>query len=69
DTDSYALYQACNKHRISLLPGTVFDTQEQYRHCVRLSVANFGHETDWSHAMPPLAQLRAKRVCELALNK
>ncbi|MCS0340577.1 PLP-dependent aminotransferase family protein [Vibrio diabolicus] len=63
ETDSYALYQACNKHRISLLPGTVFGTQEQYRHCVRLSVANFGHETDWSHAMQTLAKLIAKHVC------
>ncbi|WP_272165744.1 PLP-dependent aminotransferase family protein [Vibrio diabolicus] len=62
DTDSYALYQACNKHRISLLPGTVFGTQEQYRHCVRLSVANFGSETDWSHAMQTLAKLIAKHV-------
>ncbi|WP_180801544.1 aminotransferase-like domain-containing protein [Vibrio parahaemolyticus] len=63
DTDSYALYQACNKHRISLLPGTVFGTQEQYRHCVRISVANFCHETDWSHAMQTLAKLIAKHVC------
>ncbi|ENN6534529.1 PLP-dependent aminotransferase family protein, partial [Vibrio parahaemolyticus] len=63
DTDSYALYQACNKHRISLLPGTVFGTQEQYRHCVRLSVANFGHETDWSNAMQTLAKLIAKHAC------
>ncbi|HFK4407168.1 TPA: PLP-dependent aminotransferase family protein, partial [Vibrio parahaemolyticus] len=63
DTDSYALYQACNKHKISLLPGTVFGTQEQYRHCVRLSVANFGHETDWSNAMQTLAKLIAKHAC------
>lgn len=39
--DSYQLYQACNQHKISILPGFMFGTHDQFKHCIRVSVANF----------------------------
>ena len=61
-TDSYALYQACNEHKISILPGSVFGTQGQYQNCIRLSVANFGAEKNWFPAMETLAALISQHV-------
>ncbi|WP_171051924.1 PLP-dependent aminotransferase family protein [Vibrio rotiferianus] len=61
-TDSYALYQACNEHKISILPGSVFGTQGQYQNCIRLSVANFGAEKNWLPAMETLATLIAQHA-------
>ncbi|EGQ7983097.1 PLP-dependent aminotransferase family protein [Vibrio vulnificus] len=55
--DSHALYLDCRKEKISLLPGTVFGTHNQYQHCVRFCVANFSHDRDWTHPISQLANL------------
>lgn len=62
NTDSYALYKACSERKISILPGSVFGTQRQYRNCIRLSVANFRAEENWRPAMNTLARLIAKHA-------
>ncbi len=44
DTDSYALYQACNKHRISYFPAPYLALKGNIGNCVRLSVATLVNE-------------------------
>lgn len=60
--DSYQLYQQCKQQGISLLPGTVFGTQQQYRHCVRFCVATFNQDKNWQAAIDLLAKLIAKQI-------
>lgn len=61
-TDSYSLYQACNEHKISILPGSVFGTQGQHQNCIRLCVANIGTEKNWLPATQTLARLIAQHA-------
>lgn len=57
ETNSYDLYRACNKERISILPGTVFGLHNQYQNFIRVSVANFSRDKDWLPAMKILGRL------------
>jgi len=41
------------------LPGSVFGTQSQFKHCFRVCVANFTNDKDWSIAMNRLAKILA----------
>lgn len=62
--DSFALYKECNKHKISILPGTVFATAGQFRHCIRLSTANFEDTPEWHQGIELLAKLIHQQVIE-----
>ena len=57
--DCDALYRTCNQQKISILPGSVFGTQSQFKHCFRVCVANFTNDKDWSIAMNRLAKILA----------
>ena len=60
--DSYQLYQACNQHKISILPGFMFGTHDQFKHCIRVSVANFDSDKSWQSAIKLFAKLIAEQV-------
>lgn len=60
--DSYALYLDCLEHKLGILPGTVFGTHEQYKHCVRFSVANLEETKEWREGIEILARLIAKQL-------
>lgn len=62
--DSYKLYQDCRPLGINLLPGTVFGTDEQYRHCVRFSCANVFNNASWPLGIEKLVHQIAKQ-CQL----
>ncbi|MCG9595470.1 PLP-dependent aminotransferase family protein [Vibrio sp. Isolate25] len=55
--NSFELYQQCKKHRISILPGTVFATEGQFSHCIRLSCANFEDNLVWQRGLELFAKL------------
>ncbi len=60
--DSYQLYQACNQHKISILPGFMFGTHDQFKHCIRVSVANFDSDKNWQSAIELFAKLITEQV-------
>lgn len=60
--DSYQLYQACNQHKISILPGFMFGTHDQFKHCIRVSVANFDSDKNWQSAIKLFAKLITEQV-------
>ncbi|NVD08886.1 PLP-dependent aminotransferase family protein [Vibrio sp. JPW-9-11-11] len=64
NTDSERLYQQAKQHSISILPGTLFATQGQYRHCIRFSCSNVTSHPDWTSAVAKLAQLIHHQVNE-----
>ncbi|MEI8595336.1 aminotransferase-like domain-containing protein [Photobacterium sp. Hal280] len=66
--DSYQLYQQALTAGISLLPGNMFCTQDQYRHCLRLSYAVFEENAHWHSGITKLAQLIAAHVKPLIDN-
>ncbi|KKD00893.1 PLP-dependent aminotransferase family protein [Photobacterium halotolerans] len=66
--DSYQLYQQALTAGISLLPGNMFCTQDQYRHCLRLSYAVFEENAHWHSGITKLAQLIAAHVEPLIDN-
>lgn len=63
-TDSERLYQQAKQHAISILPGTLFATQGQYRHCIRFSCSNYTSHPDWQGAVAKLARLIHHQVNE-----
>lgn len=60
--DSYAVYQDCLKHKLGILPGTVFGTHDQYKHCLRFTVANIEENKDWKEGIVTLAKIIAKHA-------
>lgn len=66
--DSYQLYQQALAAGISLLPGNMFCTQDQYRHCLRLSYAAFEDNPHWNSGLKKLAQLIAEHIKPLIDN-
>jgi DNA-binding transcriptional MocR family regulator len=60
--DSYKLYLDCLEHKLGILPGTVFGTHEQYKHCVRFSVANLEETKEWGEGIEILAKLIATQL-------
>lgn len=57
NSDSEQLYQQAKALNISILPGTLFATEGQYRHCVRFSCSNFLIHPDWKNGVVKLAEL------------
>ena len=55
--DSEQLYQQAKALSISILPGTLFATKGQYRHCVRFSCSNFLTHPEWKKGVTKLAEL------------
>ncbi len=55
--DSLALYRACKEEKIGLLPGTLFGTKNQFKHCVRFSCSRFNDDEQALLAMKTLGQL------------
>ncbi|MGB1321853.1 MAG: PLP-dependent aminotransferase family protein, partial [Vibrio gallaecicus] len=64
EVDSSLLYRECQEQKIIILPGTVFGTKEQYKNCVRMSVANFEDTKDWRIGIEKFASLVSKHVAE-----
>ncbi|WP_428774663.1 PLP-dependent aminotransferase family protein [Vibrio sp.] len=62
DFDSYAFYQTAKQQRISVLPGTVFGTADQYRHCLRLCFAHFQNNRQWHQGIAQFAAMIARQV-------
>ncbi len=60
--DSYQLYQDCRTQGINILPGTVFGTDNQYRHCVRLSCANILNNKNWEQGVKLLVDSIAAQL-------
>ncbi|NVJ58667.1 MAG: PLP-dependent aminotransferase family protein [Vibrionaceae bacterium] len=60
--DSYQLYQNCNQHKISILPGFMFGTHDQFKHCIRVSVANFDSDKNWRSGMELFVKLIAEQT-------
>ncbi|KAB0291783.1 PLP-dependent aminotransferase family protein [Vibrio fortis] len=60
--DSYELYLDCLEHKLGILPGTVFGTNDQYKHCVRFSVANLEETKEWREGVEIMARLIAKQL-------
>ncbi|WP_122056143.1 PLP-dependent aminotransferase family protein [Vibrio sp. Evd11] len=60
--DSYAVYQDCLKHKLGILPGTVFGTHDQYKHCLRFTVANIEESKEWKEGVVTLAKIIAKHT-------
>jgi DNA-binding transcriptional MocR family regulator len=38
-TDTWELHRQAEAHRISIMPGTLFTSRQQYKHCMRISAA------------------------------
>ncbi len=51
EIDSYQLYLALQQKKISILPGTVFGTDNQFQNYVRFCVAKLTSGTDWQPAI------------------
>lgn len=60
--DCYQVYQQCKSQKLSILPGSVFATQNQFNHCFRISVANFGADTDWQPALNLLVEILQEHI-------
>ncbi|UTM58449.1 PLP-dependent aminotransferase family protein [Photobacterium sp. CCB-ST2H9] len=60
--DSDMLYQQAHQAGISILPGTMFSTLENYRHCLRLSYAAFEDNKRWHTGIGQLAEIIAAHL-------
>ncbi len=55
--NSHKACQECREKGISILPGSMFGTQNQFDHCIRFSIANFTEQEDWSKGLSGLARI------------
>jgi len=55
--DSYNIYQQCKAEGISVFPGTMFGTQQQFSHCLRFCTANFGESRLWDKSLRQFAAI------------
>lgn len=55
--DSWAIYNTLKSEQISILPGTIFGTSGQYRHCIRFSCSNFSANSDWRGGVEKMAAI------------
>ncbi|WP_082008678.1 PLP-dependent aminotransferase family protein [Photobacterium gaetbulicola] len=60
--DSQAIYQQALSQGISVLPGTMFSTHKRFRHCLRLSFANFRENNTWQQGLDQLAAIIAGQI-------
>lgn len=63
-TNCDAIYEECSKQRISILPGSVFGTQEQFKHCFRICTANLTSDEDWAPAMQALVKILSEHTVD-----
>jgi len=56
------IYQQALRHNISILPGSMFSTQNQHNHCIRLSFATFDENRQWEKGLEKLAQIIASHL-------
>ena len=59
NTDGQAIYQEALAHGISVLPGSMFSTNQRYAHCLRLSFANFRETNEWQRGLTHFAAIIA----------
>ncbi|CCN49532.1 putative Bacterial regulatory protein GntR [Vibrio nigripulchritudo MADA3029] len=57
--DSDLLYEQCSKEKISIFPGSVFATGDQFKQCVRLSFSRFAPTRHWQKGLRRFAELAA----------
>lgn len=57
--DGTEIYKQALKEQISVLPGTMFCTQEQYKHCLRVSFASYRENDKWINGIKTLARIVA----------
>ncbi|OEE76842.1 PLP-dependent aminotransferase family protein [Vibrio genomosp. F6] len=62
--DSYAIYQECLKAKVSVLPGTIFGTHDQYKHCIRFSCASYQDNDKWAEGVERFANIVATHLTE-----
>ncbi|PSW25992.1 transcriptional regulator [Photobacterium swingsii] len=62
NTDTFAIYQQALTMGISILPGSMFGTQGQYNHCIRLSFATFEQNDHWQQGITLLAGIIANNT-------
>lgn len=55
--DGLAAYQQAREQRISILPGHLFATSEQYKHCLRFSCSNYMLNSHWKSGLDQLVDL------------
>lgn len=53
--NSHEACRLCKEKGISILPGSMFGSQNQFDHCIRFSTANFTDQGDWSKGLNGLA--------------
>lgn len=61
-TDGQAIYQQALEHGISVLPGSMFSTNQRYAHCLRLSFANYRDSKDWQRGLTQFAAIIASHA-------
>lgn len=62
EVDTYQVYLQCLQHKISLLPGHLFATQGQFKHCIRFSVSTLDDEQQWLRSLERLATIIVKQL-------
>ncbi|MGF1761071.1 PLP-dependent aminotransferase family protein [Photobacterium sagamiensis] len=62
NADGFAIYQQAEEAGVSLLPGGMFSTQDQYNHCIRLSFATFRANKKWQEGIKVLAEIIANQL-------
>ncbi|MUI54655.1 PLP-dependent aminotransferase family protein [Aliivibrio fischeri] len=59
-TNGTDIYKEALQKKISILPGEIFCTSNQYKHCVRLSFASYKNNEHWNKNIQVLARIIAK---------
>ena len=59
-TDGTEIYQQALGEKISVLPGTMFCTQDQFKHCIRISFASYRDNEKWNNGIKTLAKIIAE---------
>lgn len=65
-TDGTEIYKRALDEKISVLPGSMFCTQDQYKHCIRISFASYRESDKWKKGIETLASIIAKQCKETA---
>ena len=55
--DSLTAYQQAREERISVLPGHLFATSGQYKHCLRFSCSNYMSSPHWKSGLDKMVEL------------
>ncbi len=60
-TDGTEIYKRALEENISVLPGSMFCTQDQYKHCIRISFASYRENDKWRKGIESLASIVANQ--------